>query len=208
MKKFFALVLAVAMIMSLASVAMAATNEVVLAGPYDYDADSNKMTKATGVYVERADKSVKSTILTYGDTVYYLLTIDGDYVSDYALVEKLKVKVAYEMGEENVESVSVVKKYVDWTKYDTSKWEDGYYYFVAFKTKSAATTADADVVGTLEFNRKELKKDDAVVGAFNGEIEDEEIDFAFNLFYERSWLTGAKQDMYVKGDKAALKWDT
>ena len=44
MKKFFALALAVAMIMSMAAVSFAATNVVSLAGPFDYSADSDKFT--------------------------------------------------------------------------------------------------------------------------------------------------------------------
>jgi len=199
MKKFFALVLAVAMIMSMAAVSMAATNVVDLKGPYDYDADKDAMLSANA-----------GNVLSYGDTVYYLLKVDGDALTDYALVEKLKVKVAYEMGEELVEGVSIVKKYVDWASY--SSLPADYYYFVAFKTASKATTADADVVGTLELSRKKIKDDDQVAGAYNGEIDDEEIDFAFNLFYETSWLDGAETKVVLgtgsgEVDTLDLKWD-
>ena len=59
MKKFFALVLAVAMIMSMAAVSFAATNTVSLYGPWDYDADTDK---------------VRTTGIQYGDSVLFLLT--------------------------------------------------------------------------------------------------------------------------------------
>ena len=77
MKKFVALVMAVAMVMSLAVAASAFS----LVGPFDYSAD--KDTLSTG-------------ILEYGDTVYYALVDDtaAAPVFDYALVEKLKVKVS------------------------------------------------------------------------------------------------------------------
>jgi len=202
MKKFFALVLAVAMVMSLSAVAMAAdTTDISLAWgtsdvlAYDYSADSDKMTAALGF-----DANGNGALLTYGDTAYFPIHMENEHIGDYALVEKLKVKVAYEMGEDLVEDVAVVKKAVG----------GEYKYFLAFKTVSKATTADADVIGTVEFSRKALKKDD--IGNLNPalcyEIDDVEIDFAFNLFYENSWLKGAKRDVYVKGDQAKLKWDT
>ena len=110
MKKFFALVLAVAMIMSMAAVSMAA--DVVLGAAYDYSADSNVMTEAKG-FVEGEDLTtveekdvVKGALFTYGDTVYYPIQIAGYYVEDYSLVEKLKVKVSYEMGEELIDNVT------------------------------------------------------------------------------------------------------
>ena len=180
MKKFVALVMAVAMVMSLAAVASAYT----LVGPYDYSAD--KDTISTG-------------ILEFGDTVYYALVDDtaADYVFDYALVEKLKVKVSYEMGEELVENVSLVKKYVDGF---------GYMYFVAFKTAAKSGVADADVIGTVELSRKALKAEDAIAGYNNDKIDDVEIDFAFNLFYDNTWLTGAKLNTLVE-DEITLDWD-
>ena len=184
MKKFVALVMAVAMVMSLAAVASAFS----LAGPYDYSAD--KDTLSTG-------------ILEYGDTVYYALVDDAvadDAVYDYALVEKLKVKVSYEMGEELVENVSLVKKYVA---------GEGYMYFVAFKTAAKSGVADADVIGTVELSRKALKAEDAIADYDNTKIDDVEVDFAFNLFYDKNWIDGV--DAYgtkLIEDEVTLKWDT
>ena len=182
MKKFVALVMAVAMVLSLAAVASAYTLE----GPYDYSADKDTIT-AGG-------------ILEFGDTVYYALVADAvadDAVYDYALVEKLKVKVSYEMGEELVENVSLVKKYVD---------PVGYMYFVAFKTAAKSGVADADVIGTVELSRKALKAEDEILGYDNTKIDDVEIDFAFNLFYDNTWLAGAKKNTLVE-DELTLKWD-
>ncbi|MBQ2750958.1 MAG: hypothetical protein IJF25_00115 [Oscillospiraceae bacterium] len=217
MKKFFALVLAVAMVMSLASVAMAADVTLGL-GAYDYSADSNTMTLATGFFKD-ANGDTKGALLTYGDTVYFPLKIAGEYVKDFAAVEKLKVKVSYEMGEDLVKDVEIVKvrvddmKKQDGTALVTADYFQGadYYYFVAFKTNSMTTTGDSDVVGTLEFNRKEIKAEDApkLSAGVRSKIDECEVDFAFNLFYENSWLTGAKANAYVVDGKAvALKWDT
>ena len=78
MKKFFALVLAVAMIMSMAAVSFATTGkEAKIEGPFDYDSDLDLM---------------RSTGLQYGDTVYYLLCEEnGTPMQKYEAVEKLKL---------------------------------------------------------------------------------------------------------------------
>jgi len=190
MKKFVALVMAVAMVMSLAAVASAYT----IVGPFDYSADKDE------IYFEAP--------LEYGDTVYYALideTNPDGFVFDYALVEKLKVKVSYEMGEELVDNVSLVKKYVE----DLGSGFGGYVYFVAFKTVSKTGVADADVIGTVELSRKALKAEDAIADYDNTKIDDVEVDFAFNLFYDKNWIDGV--DAYgtkLIEDEVTLKWDT
>ncbi|MBQ2751591.1 MAG: hypothetical protein IJF25_03375 [Oscillospiraceae bacterium] len=246
MKKFFALVLAVAMVMSMAVASSAidvSLDSANIAGfadgviAYDYDADANHMKSVGGFNVKESemdydfngdgDKTdVLGALLTYGDTAYFPLFINGVPVSDYSFVEKLKIKYEFELGEEYVESVSIVKKPVDMI--DFQDWDANtgnsaldavltpdYMYFIAVKTTSAATTADADVIGTFELSRKSLKKEDVPAfyradeaADFLAEIDDVEIDFAFNLFYENSWLTGAKRDVMVDGDLVELKWDT
>ena len=216
MKKFFALALAVAMIMSMAAVSFAATNTVKLYGPWDYDADTNK---------------VRTTGIQYGDSIYYLLTETAyDYedekgntvdvpavaMSKYEQVEKLKVKVAYEMGEDMVESVSIVKKYVenngDYSK-TTGKWtgviandegwdlisKPGYYYFLAVKVAKSTSVSDVDIIGTFELNRK--AKDDL------REIDEEEFDFAANVAINNGWLKDSGK-WTLTSDKADIKWDT
>ncbi|MBP1557116.1 MAG: hypothetical protein J6A76_04305, partial [Oscillospiraceae bacterium] len=110
MRKFFALALAVAMVLSLASVSFAAPNysntaNVELVGPYRYDSDNDVM-----VGPNTTDKE----FLRYGEGTYYLITIVDDYsattpitvptsgfepVTNFKNVEKLKAKAEFEMGE-------------------------------------------------------------------------------------------------------------
>jgi len=190
MKKFFALVLAVAMIMSMAAVSMAATVEtdgtIGLYGPLDYSSDSKALTEPA--YFE------------YGDTVYYVLKLDTANVEDYELVEKLKIKAEFEMGEDLVESVDLVKKNVAGA---------GYVYLVGFKTAYKEGVADADVVATLEFNRKALKDEDAVgfTAGQVAEIDDAKIDVAFNLFYDNNWNAAGANNMLVDGKDITIKYD-
>jgi len=217
MKKFFALALAVAMVMSMAAVSFAAfdaangTSSLDLVGPFDYSADDDLM---------------RDSGLKYGDSVYYAILIDEKLVSDYKAVEKLKVKTTFEMGEELVEEVSVVKKAAakSVVKNGAEKvspvfaaecTEDfGYYYFVAIKTVAKETTGDADIIGTFEFNRKDvddiagdLEKVDADL---EGEIDEVEVDFAVNIFYDGTDYFGTdyeKTSLNNISDDIVLDWD-
>ena len=175
MKKFFALVLAVAMIMSMAAVSFADLAIAAEGKRYDSDADALK-----------GD-------LGYGDTVMFQLFEDDAAMTEYKMVEKLKVKVKYEMGADVVENVSIVKKYID---------GEGYVYFVAFKTKNATATADADVIGTLTFNRKADTKEGIA------KIDDLDIDFSFNVFHRNNYLNKEDTMKVVGGSDVELKWDT
>ena len=231
MRKFFALALAVAMVMSLAAVSFAAevTADMDIVGPYRYDSDDNIMI-APGE---------KNDVIRYGGGAYYLIKIkDGtataaEAIKNFKEVEKLKVKAEFEMGEDLVDSISIVKKYVDatatWTPAGATATafgiaselggataaNSGYYYFVELKVASKQTTADADIVGTFEFNRK---ADDDVKSTTNpittgsgsgiGKIKDKEIDFSFNVFYKDTWLNSAnRNDLELTGD-VDLKYDT
>ncbi len=198
MKKFFALVLAVAMIMSMAAVSFAATASVSVA--LDYDADTDRM--------RPTDKQ-----LQYGDTAYFLLSDEMGPITNYNKVEKLKLKVSYEMGEELVENVSIVKKYVDLTADD---WDNAtkalfpasdYYYFIGVKLAKSTSTGDADVIGTFELKRK--AKTDSNPNKAYLEIDEEEFDFEINVVINNSWLNYNTGTGYVIAkDKAAIKWDT
>ncbi len=195
MKKFFALVLAVAMIMSMAAVSMAANVGELAVGPFDYDADTNKL---------RAPKGE----LQYGDTAYFLLTEDGTAsgaMTAYKQVEKLKVKVSYEMGEDAVEGVSVLKKKVDDDATGLGLASD-YYYFIGVKLAKSTSVGDTDVIGTFELKRKEVEEDNVVLFE---EIDDVEVDFEINVVINKSWLNNSGTNGYlINDDKAGLKWDT
>ncbi len=192
MKKTFALVLAVAMVMSLAAVSFAANLpghdlEVVLDTAYKYEND---------------DKAMSAAVLSYGDTVYFPLVDENDApITDYEAVEKLKIKAKWEMGGDLVESVSISKK------------SDGgaYKYYIAVKVASKQTTADADIVGTLTLNRKAVtvKATAPATGTDTkySQIKDKDVNISFNVFYGKTWMTDAV-NYKVGDDGVTLKWDT
>ncbi len=219
MKKTLALVLAVAMAMSLAAVSFAATaedKEVAMSGldsgngviAYKYDADIDQM----------QDKGY----IEWGGTAYFPIVYDTyGIASKYAQVEKMKIKTSWEMGSDLVESVSIVKKYVESYKVGTAVdtlATPGYYYFVAVKVVSKETYTDADVVGTLTFNMKADK--DTTLGTNStggkdtiGKTDDLDVDISFNVVYEYADWTDAKNALvdsdsfYVRYDRAyALKF--
>ena len=139
MKKTFALVLAVAMVMSLAAVSFAAvtTGAAVMSGldsgngiiAYKYDADLDQMQNKG--YIEWGGTAYFPIV--YASATAGNANYAGGIASQYAQIEKMKVKTSWEMGGDLVESVSIVKKYVESYKagdvVDTSV-TPGYYYFV------------------------------------------------------------------------------
>ena len=253
MRKFFALALAVAMVFSLASVSFAAYVNKIEGftdgeAVYKYSGDSDKM---------------EATTIEYGKAGYIQLVESGKGVNDFDQVEKLKIKAEFEMGEDLVESISIVKKYIkpDASEFDYA-WDakqskavltgpaaiiddDGdvlgvtytfdysggtnqtnfgvvtteaafdsitnvvftvdplfdadYYYFIEFKTVKERVTGDSDVIGTLEFNRKANNKVTPAVA----KIDDEEVDFSFNVWYENNYLSTGK----VTDAGFEFKWD-
>jgi len=266
MRKFFALALAVAMVLSLASVSFAANNSTTLLTAtdgekvYKYSGDSNVMQAKT---------------IEYGKAGYIQLLEGGKGVKDYDMIEKLKVKADFEMGEDLVESISIVKKYIKpgaslkftatdpenapqgagtvavvsncvaiiddqladasvapasytitykdgngdaqtadsdtsaltsydlyktakLTAYENTAFAEDYYYFIEIKTVKDRVVGDSDIIGTLEFNRKNVKATQA-----DDTIKDEEVDFAFAVWYENNYITNAT----IGADGAELKWD-
>ena len=216
MKKFIAILLAAAMVLSLSAIAAAArpngvavygnyaSTGIAMVGPFDYDADTKCMSGAA---------------LSYGDSAYYLLLDKaGNPISNYSAVEKMKIKSTFEMGGDIVDSVSVTKKNVKLTA-DTHPeiisriTEAGHYYFVCIKTEHLETTVDTDVIGQLTFSRKEVDLKDS--GSSKGDdpsgIEDKidsvKIDFAFNVFYGDHDYIANSDDYILVTDSVDLKWD-
>lgn len=224
MKKTFALVLAVAMVMSLAAVSFAATPvaatgakdnaKLSLVGPFKYDGD-----------IDSGRGGVTEKTIEYGKAAYYQVLYTGKVgtttytgaVEDYKDVEKLKVKAKWEMGSDLVSGLSIVKKRVAGEstngKYN-DKGVDGagdkvavgfvpptgdYAYFVEVKIAAKDAISDADIVGTLTFNKK--KSDDSAI-----EFDDADIDITTNVFYDKNWQDF--NNYLVDGDKGNLKYDT
>lgn len=205
MKKTFALVLAVAMVMSLSAISLAASSTNNNAGfeidsaAMKYGSDKNEM------YV---------TQIQYGKAAYFGIYMDDpsddetedkgpQLLSDYNDVEKIKVKAKWEMGSDLVDSVSIVKKLIDPARsadlaYTPSA--EGYYYFVEVKTVFKSTTSDADIIGTLTFNKKKSDESAWI-------LDDLDEDISINVGYENSYLDSTK-DLTIASDKDNLKWDT
>lgn len=210
MKKTFALVLAVAMVMSLAAVSFAVTTstttstdknneDLSLVGPYKYDGD-----------IDSGKGGVKDTQIEYGKAAYYQVLYAGKAVENYKEVEKLKVKAKWEMGSDLVDGLSIVKKRVAGAATVGGKPANqisvapvgDYAYFVEVKIAAKDTVTDSDVIGTLTFNKK--KSDDSSI-----EFDDAELDITINVFYEKNWsndTTGI--GLLVTGDRQNLKYDT
>lgn len=216
MKKTFALVLAVAMVMSLAAVSFAATpvaatgaknnTSLSLVGPFKYDGD-----------IDSGRGGVTEKTIEYGKAAYYQVLYTGKAVEDYKDVEKLKVKAKWEMGSDLVSGLSIVKKRVAGES-TNGKYNDkgaagagdkvavgfvaptgDYAYFVEVKIAAKDAISDADIVGTLTFNKK--KSDDSAI-----EFDDADIDITTNVFYDKNWQDFS--NYLVDGDKGNLKYDT
>lgn len=204
MKKTFALVLAAAMVMSMAAVSFAApvkktatggsqNTALSLVGPYKYDGD-----------LDSGKGDIKDAIIEYGKAAYWQIQYNNLAVEDYKAVEKLKVKAKWEMGADIVEGLSIVKKRVASKTNGGSDYDmpnGNYAYFVEVKTAAKETTTDTDIVGTLTFNMK--ASDD------NGNLkfDDAKIDITTNVFFDKNYLTGTKP-YTIEGDRDNLKYDT
>ncbi len=187
MKKTFALVLAVAMVMSLAAVSFAAEQDLELLNEVPLRYYGDEVANDSGAVPKEMKSGEK---LAYGDTVYFALTDGSTALTKYESVEKLKIKAKWEMGGDLVESVSVVKK----------NNKGNYEYFVAVKVAAKQTTSDADIVGTLTLNRRASSSDGLKT------IKDRERDISFNVFYRGNTWQGSV-DFDVDGD-VSLKYDT
>ena len=214
MKKFLSLLIAVAMVMGLSAVAFAkgeeindGVQEIGIDHALKYSADSNKMT----AFVIEYGKAAYFPILGFDRNDYEL---DGSeavlkegaemhLISRQEVVDGLKVKVDYEQGRELVESVAVVKKFVENLAFDGSIVDKrdavpGYYYFIEFKIVPKDTTSDADIVATVELNKSKKGDDSIGTGSnkvdLNYKVKDMERDITINVGYERSYYAAKVLD--------------
>jgi len=145
MKKLFALVLAVAMVLSLASVAMAnsfgTTNNPVLVE--DADGKLQVQYDDTSFYKWDGDNKVfvaNNGTTPYGKTIYIqLLDSEGNPVTKNDAVSGLKVTAKWTQNGKYVKSVEIVKK--------------GGQYMIAINTQGSETK-EKDVVGTITVTGK------------------------------------------------------
>jgi|GEM_PF-1554795 len=175
---------------------------IILEGPYLYKPEYDAMMDENAIAREKE-------AFEYGEPVYYLIVDEtlangageGYPINNKKYVEKLKVKAEWNMGGSAVESVSVVKKFVD---RDAEKNtcntipESGYYYFLEIVTAEKKGTAETDVAGIIEFDRKNDNKKGVE------KIKDCKVDIDFTVFYPRNWLN----DNTIGSKGAELEWDT
>ena len=125
MKKVFALVLAVAMVMSLAAVSFAVQKNVVEGAVgimdvspygYDYSADSDTMTYRPRVqYGKSIYFPVFAEELLEAEEGEEVVDEDGSayvLISSYDVVKHLPIQASYEMGAELLDSIQLVQQYV------------------------------------------------------------------------------------------------
>ena len=211
MKKLLAVTLALAMMISMAAVSFAVT--------FDKGEDDNwvwsgslYVDKYPGWLDEDTNKMHWISMFEYGDTVYFNIYDALDYwytdnsgykngIASKKFMEKVKIKTTFEMGEELVESVELVKMAADLGGGDGELTE----YFIAMKLADKSITNETDVVGTFEIDRKAIKGKDVGLDYDIPKVDGMKVDFAFPVFYTRNWNDYA-EDFLVE-DEVNLKYD-
>jgi len=163
MKKIFALVLAVAMVLSLASVAMAANTQIGTLGEQALGLDNFTLTlrEKKDVY-----NDVTGEPIPYGETVYIpLKDLDGNAITDSDAVSSLKISAKWTENGKYIKGVEIAKK-------------DGK-YFIIIKT-TGSEMSDKDVEGTLTLSGKAFAASDTDKKT---KIEKTEIDVVLTLEY-------------------------
>jgi len=210
-KKTIALITAMIVMMSMAAVSFAD-------GGHDEYVRSGTLTVYKNYFVERNDRFLEGAPVEYGDTVYYNIydaadyhddssgePFGGDRVAGKKFMEKVKIKTDFEMGGEIVEKVELVKMTADLGNYDPEYPGEKTEYFIAVKLADKATTADADVVGTFEIDRKAIKGKDVGFDFDIPKVDGMKVDFEFPVFYLRNWNDFA-EDFLVE-DEVNLKYN-
>ena len=176
---------------------------ITLYGPYFYENENKAMFTA--------DRNGADADYEYGEPLYYLIVDDqtGSPLTEHKYVEKLKVSPKWTMNGNMVDSVSVVKKYIDvygeglgfecQDVINGNYWLDSdYYYFLEIVPKDKDSVSETDVQGVIEFDRKANKKENVK------QIKDCKVDIDFELFYPNTW----KNDGKIVDEKVNIEWDT
>lgn len=181
MKKIFALVLAVAMVLSLASVALAANtkigtkaNIVLIDGSKKITVDNNIYTSAKKAAALDASGDVTGAIVEYGKTAYIPFVDDaGNPVKESDAVSALKVSAKWTENGKYIKSVEILKK-------------EGA-YMIAIKT-TGSETGSKDVEGTITLSGKAY--DSATPTDKKVKADKTEIDVILTLQYPKITTTG------------------
>lgn len=144
MKKLLAVVMAVAMLLSLSVVAFAADGDEV----------------ATTIYYGKADATATLDTVKPTETVYYRL--DNQ---DYANGDYFKFKASKDEGSKMIDSIKLVEK----KGADVVTGGSGRGWFVAVKMKDNMTDAETKIAFTVTFTAKEKAAEDLANVAAAGE---------------------------------------
>lgn len=215
MKKVFALMLALAMMMSMATASFAVTFDE---GEDDEFVWSESLTVYKNFFVEEDNVFTDTTFAEYGDTIYFNIYDAADYDDDSSgepfggdriagkkFMETVKIKTTFEMGEDIVESVKLVKMKADLGDYDPEYPGEKTEYFIAVKLADKAVTYDTDVIGTFEIDRKAIKGKDVGFDFDIPKVDGMKVDFEFPVFYVRNWNDFAAD--FLVEDEVNLKFD-
>lgn len=229
MKKLFAVLLSIVMVVSLSAAATATAPDISL--PDDI-LSSKKKVAFYGPCAYNEDYHVMTTRpLEYGDAVYYLISYVISSTVDETLlwspehfedIAKLKIGLKYEQGAEYIHSASIVKMNIsghapgsDVTLDESEVIVDvnggfaqlasyglNHAYFLKIQTLPQQGTGDGAVVAAATLDLKKNKK------AYdpNREFDNESIDLAFSLLYENNWYGGYYKTDY--SNLGELKADT
>ena len=200
MKKVFALVLAAAMVLSMASVAFAANKEI-----FSLNVVSDLLLK-----VEDHEQSVVNdeNVLVYGDTVYIIVesllfevndtieTLSREATLD-EIIKNYKLKADWSKNEDLIESVSFKKIIVDNMGGD----KDNLSYVIAIETKEMPEAVDAeDVIGTIEL---ETKSKNTILDSARYMGNEYKFDVAFTLNVKDAEINKTENDDLVYNFKGS-----
>lgn len=133
----------------------------------------------TGLYYDSdADSMSADGFTAFGDEIYIpLLDADGQNVTSQKMVDGLKIKVEYEMGESFIEGKPMLVKLPVGGVYQ---------YYIRFKTGPSMQTDDVDVSGVITLNKS--KKGD--VDGKDYRVKKLKQDFDFSIGYKYNYNDG------------------
>ena len=223
MKKFLAIVLAVAMMLSLAAVSFASNGSNNTYTFKRIGADAWHFDEARyygGLVPYGSDYMMMNNgYISYGAVAYYPIIFDCNgtevFATDSDLVEKLKIKAEFETGEHLVGGVEIVKKRVDSVTFTVQNAGaadamalneaiaegEKYFYFVKIPVNPYITTGEDDVIGTLTVNQKD--NDDVVINGVKAaiaEADDVECPVEFNVHTERHYNSTGLSAALIEGN--------
>lgn len=210
MKKLMSAILALAMVVSLASVSFAlptgfSTGGIL--GPRLFNEKNDYVCRPKGLDSLESDYWViDNRGAEYGSTIYLELLHAREIWEHFSLdmIRNMKVKAEWEEGGDLVESVSVeVVRSLSWNQKNSTY--EAYYPALVIKLKESTDTTETDLVGTVTLNKR---KGDQEYRIKDAEIQ---VQFAVGHFYNyvrfEDLLIDHDQQIIYPGDLHLLKFD-